>query len=969
MFVQRAEIAAAKIEEIEAAAQSLFTRVKARQRTPSKMPPSSPRSAKRKIQDVATSDASLSSGESTTAALSSRKSVLTIWGRAWELIRIKRTTCPCLQLSRCHKVKTQRWGLTKVAALGEARGRAGNGTGTDQPIATVSVAARAALFESEISKSCGNNGRGTLPLKRPTSRPPLKQSFSSLNVGRPSFMKTPALNAAAKLSAHSAEELGAVTPPPAENREKSLARPGTPKKPELPGLAIIKEPDGKTPATKTDAEENGMAVDTDNVETVPDASVALSVWIVLYRCSYYCGLIVVVGDCEDADDSVFENGSLSLPHEEDDIAHETSKVATMSEERPDEGILHKTVVPAGIDQTAQTATAANKGQPQGAGEDDGQTEEASTAMLLETETSLPSAKPLETETSSPAEALEMHGEKSVVSHASQHGGAEALPSAPDAESSTVEDVSRVQDCSMNRESVMTPEEAAVFDEIDDILNDAMDSECSDTSYSSVQPTLPQPPSTPPRNSRAAEQQQPSTHLMSTPKAPSPRASTGQRTAELPRTISSFRKQQRDATPQQCSSAFTPSKSSKDAALGEEEQLSLDNRLKALQDNVLAQQTVISQATQALNLCQASAEFLGSAEQVEGEKLLLIATQKRLAYLNEIQRLKVGGDNPASELPRGSLVIKKIRFPINKDALKTSSGYVYHFLCMVQYRGKVHASQLLSSDNVHSSEQNCLEFDNEIEYSSMDEDFQVQIDLYGLKTVSPVVPHDKKYHIKKETIKMKLSSRGRKTDSIFMTPVPGGPNAVRTSSFQSLGSFILTTSNCHQSVFALSKVPGSFCIEGKAFVELQLHADHGLEHHGFLTLFEEVGGFGAWTRLWCLLKGSHLVLWRYPEEEDSKPPIDTIDLRQCITKEVSRLPRTECARAHTFELVVVEPLGSRHRDTLTTTRHATVAVTRHRLSADSKDDLNVWCTAFNRVLSCIRKWDPEAYKAMDVKQFV
>ncbi|XP_049269244.1 anillin [Rhipicephalus sanguineus] len=519
---------------------------------------------------------------------------------------------------------------------------------------------------------------------------------------------------------------------------------------------------------------------------------------------------------------------------------------------------------------------------------------------------------------------------------------------------------------------MTPEEAAVFDEIDDILNDAMDSECSDTSYSSVQPTLPQPPLTPPQNSHATENQQPSSHLMSTPKPASPKASTGQRTAGLPRTISSFRKEQRDATPQRCTFASTPSKTSRDTALGEEEQLSLDNRLKALQDNVLAQQTVISQATQALNLCQASAEFLGSAEQVEGEKLLLIATQKRLAYLNEIQRLKVGGDNPASELPRGSLMIKKIRFPINKDALKSSSGFVYHFLCMVQYRGKVHASQLISSDTMRSSEENCLEFDNEIEYSSMDEDFQVQIDLYGLKTISPVVPHDKKYHIKKETIKMKLSSRGRKTDSIFMTPgisSPGGPNAVRTSSFQSLGSFVLTTSNCHQSVFALSKVPGSFCIEGKAFVELQLHADHGLEHHGFLTLFEEVGGFGAWTRLWCLLKGSHLVLWRYPEEEDSKPPIDTIDLRQCITKEVSRLPRTECARAHTFELVIVEPLGSRHRDTLTTTRHATVAITRHRLSADSKDDLIVWCTAFNRVLSCIRKWDPEAYKAMDVKQFV
>lgn len=948
----RAYRTAAKIEEIEAAAQSLFTRVKARQRAPGKMPPSSPRTAKRKIQDVATSEASLSSDRGATF----KKICAGDPVKSPETDKDKENDVPMPSVEQMPRGENPKAELSKLAALGETKGHTGSRTGIDQTVISVSVAARAALFESEISKSGGSNGRGTLPLKRPTTRPPLKQSFSSMNVGRAqSFTKTdnPFLNAAAKFSAHSAEELNAaVTPPPAENKGKSFVRPGTPKKPELPGLAIIKEPSDQTLATETDTGESAIAADTENAVTLPDASSALQ----------------SEGDCDDADDSVFENGSLSLPHEEDDVAQEVSAndVAKIPDEYPGESISCNSVAPSETDQAARSVTAANDGQPQ----DVGQTEKAISVTPSETETSLPSPTVLKTETLPSAEVFdEARGEKSGASHRSQCEGAEPLPSAPHAET---EGISKVWGHSVNKGSVMTPEEAAVFDEIDDILNDAMDSECSDSSCSSTQPVLQHPPSTPPRNSHSTECEQPPSHLMSTPKPASPKASTGQHTTALPRTISSFRRQQRDATPQQCMSTFTPSKTSKDIVLGEEEQLSLDDRLKALQDNVLAQQTVISQATQALNLCQASAEFLGSAEQVEGEKLLLIATQKRLAYLNEIQRLKVGGDNPAIELPRGSLVIKKIRFPINKDALKSSSGFVYHFLCMVQYRGKVHASQLISSDTMQSSDQSCLEFDNGIEYSNMDEDFQVQIDLYGLKTVTPVVPHDKKYHIKKETIKMKLSSKGRKTDSIFMTPgisSPGGPNAVRTSSFQSLGSFILSTSNCHQNVFALSKVPGSFCIEGKAFVELQLHADHGLEHHGFLTLFEEVGGFGAWTRLWCLLKGSHLVFWRYPEEEDSKPPIDTIDLRQCITKEVSRLPRTECARAHTFELVIVEPLGSRHRDTLTTTRHATVAITRHRLSADSKDDLNGWCTTFNKVLSCIRKWDPEAYKAMDVKQFI
>ncbi|XP_075538384.1 uncharacterized protein LOC142572858 isoform X2 [Dermacentor variabilis] len=918
------------------------------------MPPSSPRSAKRKIQDVATSEASARSDSSTIF----KKICAVDLGESLETDKDKENDAPMPSVEQMPRGEHPKAELPKVAALGEAKGHTPNGTGTDQSVVTMSVAARAALFESAISKSGGNSGRGTLPLKRPISRPPLKQSFSTLNVGRSHSIRTdgPRLNAAAKLSALSAEELSAaVTPPPPENRGKSFARPSTPKKPELPGLAIIKEPESETAAAKTDTKESGVPVNTDNVETLPDAPVGP----------------LSGGDCEDADDSVFENGSLSLSHEEADVTHEANEVAEMHEQCTDEGTFQSTVVPSEIDPAAQAATTVNDGKPEGVREDVGKPANSNTATSLETENFLPSATQLETETLSPTPALdETHGEKTGASHPSQYG-AETLPSAPDTVCDTVKDISEVQHCSESRDCLMTAEEAAVFDEIDDILNDAMDSECSETSYSLVQPVQLQPPLTPPRNSHVVECQQPSSHLMSTPKPASPKASTGQRTAGLPRTISSFRKQQRDATPQHPSFS-TPSKTSKDIVAGEEEQLSLDDKLKALQNCILAQQTVISQATQALNLCQASAEFLGSSEQVEGEKLLLVATQKRLAYINEIQRLKVGGDNPASELPRGSVVIKKIQFPINKDALKSSSGFLYHFLCMVQCHGKVHASQLISSDALLSSQQSCLEFDNVIEYTNVDEDFQVQIDLYGLKTVSPVVPHDKKYHIKKETIRMKLSSRGKKTDSIFMTPgisSPGGPNAVRTSSFQSLGSFVLSTSNCHQSAFALSKVPGSFFIEGKAFVDLHLHADHGLEHRGFLTLFEEVGGFGAWTRLWCMLRGSHLVLWRYPEDEDSKPPIDSIDLRQCITKEVSRLPRTECARAHTFELVVVEPLSNRHRDTLTTTRHATVALTRHRLSADSKDDLNAWCTAFNRVLSCIRKWDPEAYKAMDVKQFV
>lgn len=824
----------------------------------------------------------------------------------------------------------------------------------DLPVSGVSVAARAALFENAISKS-----GGTLPLKRASARPPLKHTFSALNVVAARAGNGPSVDSTITRMSTSLDEESnqvpadaGVTPPMTGNMRRPFRRPGTPKKPELPDLSIMKDPGSKASSTSsvTDTEETGLGANGRTVEIEPSDVAAT----------------VTTAENLEGDDAVFEDNSLSISSEEEPaISGEGGGEESKQLEESDD--LQSPAV--GSSEADEWASAMEGTK----------CEEADDSAALQTpcqndSVAVPNAGPH-------FQFGETYCKKAVIASAAQWREAPTVSFESTATTSSVsEDGERPSDGSRKEHKVglMSPEEAAVFDEIDDILNDAMDGgECSDTSHCSAQPP-PLPASTPPRHVQEEEEEElscqpPSPPLRDSPLTSTPSCSKGTPSskgqAELPRTISFFRKQQRDATPQHGSLVATPSRASRSYAFHEEPQSSLGDRIKALQERVLSQQTVISQASQALNLCQASPEFLGSSEQVEGEKLLLIATQKRLACLNEIQRLKVEGDCPMSELPRGSLAIKKVRFPINRDALKASSGFVYHFICLVQHRDTIHVSPLRSSDTLPGAD---LEFDYEILFSGLDDDFQVLVDLYGLKTISPVVSHDKKYHIKKESIKMKLSSRGRKGDSNFLLPAvssPGGPNAVRTSSFQSLGSFSLTTANCGQSAFAVSKVQGAHCLEGKAFVELKLHADHTMEHWGFLTLFEEIGGFGAWTRLWCLLKGSHLVYWKNPEEADCKPPLGSVDLRQCITREVSRLPYSECAHPNTFELVVVEPLEDRHRDTLTTTRRATVAVTRHRLSADGKEQLKTWCNAINSMLNSIRKWDLEAYKAMDVSHFL
>ena len=65
---------------------------------------------------------------------------------------------------------------------------------------------------------------------------------------------------------------------------------------------------------------------------------------------------------------------------------------------------------------------------------------------------------------------------------------------------------------------------------------------------------------------------------------------------------------------------------------------VQEKVKRLLEEVCKQQTTIGQASQALNLCNSTVEFSGSREQVEGERLLLLASKNpSLLFLHSHQR--------------------------------------------------------------------------------------------------------------------------------------------------------------------------------------------------------------------------------------------------------------------------------------------------------------------------------------------
>lgn len=125
------------------------------------------------------------------------------------------------------------------------------------------------------------------------------------------------------------------------------------------------------------------------------------------------------------------------------------------------------------------------------------------------------------------------------------------------------------------------------------------------------------------------------------------------------------------------------------------------------------------------------------------------------------------------------------------------------------------------------------------------------------------------------------------------------------------------------------------------------------------MFEDVSGFGAWHRRWCVLSGYCISYWTYPDDEKRKNPIGRINLANCTSRKIEPANREFCARPNTLELITVRPQREGDRETLVSQCLDTLCVTKNWLSADTKDERNLWMQKLNQVLVDLRMWQPDA----------
>ncbi|XP_067282075.1 anillin isoform X2 [Pseudorasbora parva] len=423
---------------------------------------------------------------------------------------------------------------------------------------------------------------------------------------------------------------------------------------------------------------------------------------------------------------------------------------------------------------------------------------------------------------------------------------------------------------------------------------------------------------------------------------------------------------------------------------------IKQKMKMLTNEMNMQQTIIHQASQALNCCTDEEHGKGSQVEAEAERLLLIATERRAALKAELDRLKAEGPVaqkkssaqvdmgiPAS---KGYISLLELRLPLKADficssANKPDCGNHYFFVMIRAGAENTVATPLASARTGLSGD--ALTFTTKFTLSDVSNDFEIDIEVYCFVQKRELNSDKRKKPNKSKAITPKRFLAISKSN--LQTPVmasPGGPNAVRTSSFLLVGSHKLTLASIGKNKFPLekikyerserellsdmfhNKVPFLCPLEGHVYLKMHCEVGSRIEERGFLTMFEDVSGFGAWHRRWCVLSGYCISYWTYPDDEKRKNPIGRINLTNCTSRKVEPANREFCARPNTFELITVRPQREDDRETLVSQCKDTLCVTKNWLSADTKDERNLWMQKLNQILVDLRMWQPDScYKPM------
>uniref|UniRef100_A0A915MHG7 PH domain-containing protein n=1 Tax=Meloidogyne javanica TaxID=6303 RepID=A0A915MHG7_MELJA len=384
-----------------------------------------------------------------------------------------------------------------------------------------------------------------------------------------------------------------------------------------------------------------------------------------------------------------------------------------------------------------------------------------------------------------------------------------------------------------------------------------------------------------------------------------------------------------------------------SSIGQQSQKSQQEvQLKRLHDMIVVQQDQICQASRALAFCRQNDQFRGGREEIDAQRALLIATERRRALLLERDRLMSGKQiqqsNASTIEPKGTLIFSSISIRLSREYVNNcshggaSSINRYYFIILIKCGELVLHTSLASSEQGIKS--GFIEFTHYIPIEGLTPDFVCELEIYSLKASHEKDSSDRSARSKKGTWRHNYSTGNAHR-----------PIGVMDPGFQRVGHLSITRQLIGRQKFLLNDTV--YPLDGSCLLSMDCHTDENSSKFGgyssFLSLYQIVSGFGAWNRFWCVLDNGLLNFWRYPEDEGTKTPTVTIELVWCITS-VTALPPSAASFPNSMQVDVVPPQlneGDKKEGV------------RMLFAADTPNERDYWLENINRAIRNVNIWRP------------
>uniref|UniRef100_A0A0K0DTK8 PH domain-containing protein n=1 Tax=Strongyloides stercoralis TaxID=6248 RepID=A0A0K0DTK8_STRER len=376
----------------------------------------------------------------------------------------------------------------------------------------------------------------------------------------------------------------------------------------------------------------------------------------------------------------------------------------------------------------------------------------------------------------------------------------------------------------------------------------------------------------------------------------------------------------------------------------EEYANIEVMIRKLKESIRVQQDQIAQASRAILYCNENDNFKGSREEVDAQRALLIANEKKKVLLMEYEKIKMNVDtNSLSRHSRGTLFITNIVLKLSKEFIhvhinQKANSYIYYFIVLIKIAEKVLYTQLASSDT--EIKNGYIEFKVQMNLKNIPANFKGLLEIFCLRTKKDL------RHVKDAKNKSKTLTPFKRFSSSASSSNNRQPNISPTntinSSFQKIGSLSFNISHVNMKNFILKDVKQP--LEGTISLNMDCipEKESCVEYKGFLNLYQFIGDLSSWNRYWCVLKGSNMIFWKYPEEEDKKQPAIIIDL-ESVKGEVEHINDESACFPNTMQLRV-EVLDKKKLSTI-----------RILFAADTLSQMELWLTYINEVIKYISLW--------------